>query len=154
MDAKDRKFPPIGMSPSVWGPIFWTTMHIVTLGYPPNPSKEEQVSAANFFNSLAHMIPCPICKTHYSHFLAQEPVENAVTSRDALINWCFDLHNKVNQKLDKPTITFEQFIANMISLSNQTHIALPPSAFHTSIAGALVIAGLAGTAYYFYTRSK
>ena len=62
-------FPQIGMGPDVWGPLFWSTMHIVTLGYAETPTKEEQDAATQFFNSLAIVIPCPICRAHYSHFL-------------------------------------------------------------------------------------
>jgi hypothetical protein len=142
------------MSPSVWGPIFWTTMHIVTLGYSPNPSQEEKIAASSFFNSLAHVIPCPICKTHYQHFLKEVPVENVVGSRDELINWCFELHNKVNEKLGKHAISFDQFIANMRSLSNMTHVELPPSSSTSMFVGALAIAGLFGIGYYVYLKQK
>lgn len=103
-----KPFPPIGMGPEVWGPIFWTTMHIVSMGYPEKPSNEEQTAAANFYNSLATVIPCPICREHYAFILKDMPVET--TSRTALINWCFTIHNKVNEKLGKSAISWEQFI--------------------------------------------
>lgn len=131
-------------------------MHIVTLGYPPNPSQDEKIAAANFFNSLAHVIPCPICKSHYQHFLKEVPVENVVGSRDELINWCFELHNKVNSKLGKKEISFSEFINNMRSLSNTSHIELPPQSVTSSsmVVGALTLAGLFGIGYYVYSKQK
>jgi len=97
--AEPKSFPPIGMGPETWGPIFWTTMHIVTLGYSATPTSEEKAGAAAFFNSLQTMIPCPICREHYVGFLRESPVESAVESRDALVAWAFVLHNKVNRRL-------------------------------------------------------
>lgn len=82
------------------------------------------------------------------------PVENVVGSRDELINWCFELHNKVNEKLGKQAISFDQFIANMRSLSNMTHVELPPSSSTPMCVGALAIAGLFGIGYYVYSKQK
>lgn len=151
-----ESFPPIGMSPSVWGPIFWTTMHIVTLGYPHHPSDDERAGAAMFFNSLAQVIPCPICKEHYRAFLSRMPVEAATRSRNTLIRWAFDLHNKVNEQLEKPTISFDQFIANMQALANSQRITLPPSratnAAFWIMSATVGIAAIGGL--YMYVRSR
>lgn len=149
-------FPPIGMSPAVWGPIFWTTMHIVSLGYSPKPTEEEQYAATAFYNSLAHTIPCPICRTHYSMFLKSMPVEEAVGSRDELIQWVFTIHNKVNTQLGKKEITFEQYIQTMQRLSEKDSIQIgsssPSAANILAYAGIGALLGAAG--FYFYQKSK
>ena len=129
------KFPPLGMSPAVWGPIFWSTMHIVSLGYSNTPTEEEQRAATQFYESLAYVIPCPICKDHYRHFLQEMPP--TVNNRDALVAWVFTIHNKVNGQLGYPEITFEQYIQKMrimssqntISLGSQNNIAWPLALF-------------------------
>ena len=114
---KGEDFPTIGMGPSVWGPIFWTTMHIVTLGYSHFPTEDEQNAATNFFESLQYMIPCPICKEHYKQVLTKLPVKDAVHSKQALIRWAFTIHNEVNKQLEKPECTWNDFILNMARLS-------------------------------------
>lgn len=141
-----HEFPPIGMSPSVWGPIFWNTMHIVSLGYSHAPTQEEKASAIAFYKSLVHMIPCPICKTHYSQFLQDIPVEKAVTNRNDLIQWVFDLHNKVNVQLGKPEITFAAFVENMKQLSQMDSLQIPPRSGHQwmYLLGAFLVVGIAG----------
>jgi hypothetical protein len=108
-------FPPIGMSPAVWGPVFWNTMHIASMGYSPKPSAAEQDAARAFYESLAHMIPCPICRSHYREFLQETPV--AVESRDALIYWVFSIHNRVNERLGKRAVTFDEYIERMRRMS-------------------------------------
>jgi hypothetical protein len=108
-------FPPIGMSPSVWGPIFWNTMHIASMGYSATPSAAEQDAARAFYESLAYVIPCPICRSHYREFLQETPV--AVESRGALIYWVFSIHNRVNQRLGKAVVSFEEYIERMRRMS-------------------------------------
>jgi hypothetical protein len=147
-------FPSLGMSPDVWGPIFWTTMHIVTLGYSENPSDQEQKSAVEFFRSLIHMLPCPICRTHYSQFMKDVPVEEHVGSRRDLIFWLFELHNKINVQLGKQPIEFKKFIENMRALSNSGHIQLPPSNYLSIISSFLVVGALGIGAYYAYMKYK
>jgi hypothetical protein len=145
------KFPAIGMGPDVWGPIFWTTMHIVSLGYSQSPTKEEQEAAIAFYRSLSEMIPCPICKVHYRQHLKTAPIESAVNNRDELVFWVFSLHNKVNVQLGKPEITFDQYIKNMQALSKGGPVRLPQQSATNALVGALAIAGIMGGAYYLYT---
>lgn len=119
-------FPQIGMGPSIWGPILWSTMHIVTLGYSTQPTEEEKQAAINFFESLIVMIPCPVCRAHYKMFLDKDPVKDHVSSRSELIYWVFMIHNKVNTQLNKPEITLEQFIQSLLTLADREELKLPP----------------------------
>lgn len=145
------KFPPIGMGPDVWGPIFWATMHIASLGYSQTPTKEEQEAAIAFYRSLSEMIPCPICKVHYKKLLNTLPIESAVKNRDTLVFWVFAIHNKVNVQLRKPEITFYQYIQNMQALSAGGPVRIPQQSATNSLVGALAIAGIMGGAYCLYT---
>ena len=38
--------------PSVWGPFFWHTIHIVALGYPKSPTYTDKKCAKEFYESL------------------------------------------------------------------------------------------------------
>jgi len=155
-----NKFPRMGMSPDVWGPIFWATMHIATLGYPVQPTQHDQEQAVHFYESLTVMIPCPICRDHYSHILTEMPVKDAVKGRDELINWVFRVHNKVNAQLDKPEITWEAYVNYMYRLAAQPKLNLAPSqpSLPSSIATntTTLILGIliGGAAYGWYTKSK
>jgi hypothetical protein len=156
MESKTKqRFPALGMSPAVWGPIFWTTMHIVSLGYSATPTEEERSAAIAFYNSLSSTIPCPICKTHYRAFLAQSPVESAVSNRHDLIHWVFELHNNVNEQLGKPRITFDAYIAYMQALAASPRTTFPsvstPSLTTLALV-ALAVAGVAGGAYYYANK--
>ena len=127
MSEKPTKiFPQIGMGPSIWGPILWSAMHIVTLGYSTQPTEEDKQAAINFFESLVVMIPCPICRAHYKMILDKDSVKNHVSSRSELIFWVFTVHNQVNTQLNKPEITLEQFIQNLVTLGDREELKIPP----------------------------
>lgn len=151
-----KPFPEIGMSPSVWGPIVWTTMHIVSLGYSHSPNAEEKQAAIDFYQSLVHMIPCPICREHYKMFLAKYPVKDAVGNRNDLIYWVFMIHNKVNEQLGKPVLSMEQYIHKMTYLSNQHSLSLPSevSLHSTYLLGAGILLGLGLVGLYTYNKLK
>ena len=53
------------MNPKIWGPSAWLFLHTVTFNYPNNPTEEDKRNYLTFFNSLKHIIPCPLCKEHY-----------------------------------------------------------------------------------------
>ena len=147
MTTNTPRFPPMGMSPDVWGPIFWHTMHIVSLGYNPEPSKKEQDDAIRFYKSLETMLPCGVCRAHYSEFLREMPVEQAVGSRDDLIYWVFRLHNKVNVNLGKREFTFDEYIQAMrvLGAGGANRSVFTPS----NIAIAFIVAAIVGGAVYY-----
>lgn len=99
------------LPPSVWGPFFWHTMHISALGYPQKPSYNQKKAAKEFYEALVFLIPCPICREHYSQFLQQNPVAPSLDRREDLFKWTVDLHNSVNKQLGKPRFTESESIA-------------------------------------------
>jgi hypothetical protein len=126
----------IALPPSVWGPIFWNTIHIVTLGYSKHPTSEEQDHMRMFFESLKTVIPCPVCREHYKEHLKTMPIEPALKGRAELVEYAWTLHNKVNEMLEKPHFTQEQFIQHMKSLG-QTSRHSP------MITGGAILGGIA-----------
>lgn len=97
--------------PTVWGPFFWHTIHIVALGYPKNPTYTDKKCAKEFYESLAFLLPCGICRQHYAEHLAQNPLTPFLDSRTDLLKWTIDIHNKVNKMLGKPEWTQPEVIA-------------------------------------------
>lgn len=93
------------LPPSTWGPFFWHTMHIIALGYPSKATYGHKKAAKEFYESLQFLIPCPICREHYSQFLQQNPITPFLDRRDDLFKWTVQIHNEVNAKLGKPRFT-------------------------------------------------
>lgn len=96
-----------GMMTKIWGPPGWLFLHTVTMGYPEviddsNPNhiiKKENMKL--FFTSLGHTLPCELCCKSYQDFIQEIPIDDVVlSSRRSLAKWFYDIHNKVNEKLD------------------------------------------------------
>lgn len=133
----------IEMPPTIWGPFFWNTIHIMTLAYPKEPDEQTQQAAKNFFYSLQYLLPCAICKEHYKKHIEENPP--VVSSQKEIILYAFNLHNKVNKDLNKPVLTYSEFINHIRSLSNTSN--------NTNIL--YVLLGVAAIAsIYYYLKKK
>jgi hypothetical protein len=97
--------------PTVWGPFFWHTIHIVALGYPKNPTYTDKKCAKDFYESLAYLLPCAICREHYKEHLGKHPITTFLDSRTDLIKWTIEIHNSVNKTLGKPEWTLPEVLA-------------------------------------------
>lgn len=105
--------------PSVWGPFFWHTIHIVALGYSKNPTYTDKRCAKEFYESLAFLIPCPICREHYKEHIVSSPINTFLDSRTDLIKWTIDIHNKVNKITGKPEWTLEEVLSYYEKIGNR-----------------------------------
>jgi len=94
--------------PETWGPFFWTTIHIAALGYPITPSHGHKKAAKGFFESLQFLIPCPICREHYTVHLQKYPITPHLDRRSDLFRWTLLLHNEVSKSINKPPFTEEE----------------------------------------------
>jgi hypothetical protein len=91
--------------PTVWGPFFWHTIHIVALGYPNKPSYTDKKCAKEFYESLAFLLPCAVCREHYKAHISEHPITPFLDTKRDLLKWTIDIHNKVNKMLEKPEWT-------------------------------------------------
>lgn len=91
-------------------------MHSIAATCPAEPNASEQAAYAAFYNTLAHVLPCPSCRQHYLAFLQSRPVEtvfNTTAKQSAwpgniqLQSWVCDLHNDVNLNTGKPVVALE-----------------------------------------------
>jgi hypothetical protein len=89
-----------------WGPAAWKFLHAVTFSYPETPSLNEQVAVEQLFASLRYVLPCAQCRTHFEAELRAHPPDTR--SRATLSAWLVDLHNRVNRRLGKRTVTYSE----------------------------------------------
>lgn len=123
------------LPPEVWGPIFWSTMHTVALGYSDTPTYSEKRAAKEFFNALPHLLPCPVCREHFREVLQGLPVETWLDNRKSLVEWTWMAHNQVNTKLGKSTVTLDDFYKSYRDMAERG-LPIPPAAPMAEIADA------------------
>ncbi len=96
------------MDVRLWGPAAWEFLHAVTFVYPKtNPTEEERQAMASFFYNCGEVLPCYQCRSHFKELLALHPIENNLDSRDQLTRWLVARHNDVNERLGKPTMSYD-----------------------------------------------
>tara|TARA_B110000902_G_C13977234_1_gene463499 strand:- start:88 stop:504 length:417 start_codon:yes stop_codon:yes gene_type:complete len=95
------------INPNIWGPSGWKFLHYVSLGYPDNPNERDKQNYKNFFYSLSNVIPCQKCSNNLKQNLNDYPIDNSLSNRESLSKWVIDIHNSVNQELNKPTFDYE-----------------------------------------------
>ena len=89
-----------------WGKNLWISLHIITFNYPINPTNEDKINYKNYFMSLGHVLPCNDCKEHYNNLIKQIPIDIFLQDREGITFWLFNIHNLINEKLNKPIINF------------------------------------------------
>jgi hypothetical protein len=82
-----------------WGPSTWRAMHSIAYTAPERPSIEEQRQFVDFFRLLGDVLPCPSCRVHYQKYMSEHPID--ASSREALVQWVYDLHDSVNKRKGK-----------------------------------------------------
>lgn len=107
------------IEPAVWGPFFWNTIHIIALGYPNEPTYSDKKAAKEFFESLVRLIPCAICREHYTANLKEMPITASLDRRRDLLSWTIKFHNKVNVMLNKPEKTETEVLAYYAALGQR-----------------------------------
>jgi hypothetical protein len=95
------------MEPKIWGPPFWFMLHTISFSYPTNPSYHDKRHYYDYFQNVYHIIPCEECQDSYLQYLQENPISSFLDSNHALSKWVVELHNKINQKLDKPTQSYQ-----------------------------------------------
>jgi hypothetical protein len=93
----------------VWGPHYWFFLHTVAMCYPHRPNTITKKKYYEFIHNIPMFIPIEGMATYFSQLLDQYPVSPYLDSRDAFIRWMHFIHNKVNQRLEKPSISLSKF---------------------------------------------
>ena len=110
------------MDTKKWGKHGWIFLHYVTFNYPINPTQENIDNYYNFFYSLQYILPCDICKKHYSNNLLKHNLIGALKTRNTLIRWLIDIHNDINYELGKPILSYDKALQKLDKVDNNNYI--------------------------------
>lgn len=109
------------MLPEVWGRHGWNFLHLVTLGYPDNPTDEDMKNYKNYIISLQKVLPCERCRNNMNKHMAKIPLTSEIlSSRKLFIKWGIDFHNIVNYYTNKKMLTYPEAIAELEKLMGKT----------------------------------
>lgn len=98
------------LDPTVWGPHYWFTLHTIALCYPLYPNDVTKKKYYEFIQNLPLMIPVQKIGNNFSILLDKFPVTPYLDSRESFQKWMHFIHNKVNEQLGLPQLTFSEAI--------------------------------------------
>ena len=106
-----------GVSTEVWGPKAWGFLHSIAFSFPKEPTVLQREAVYKMLLSLSELLPCNRCREHYNAYLKnpshglQSSSSEHLSSGDNLSRWLVELHNDVNDRLDKPRLEYDDVAA-------------------------------------------
>lgn len=107
----------INMLPDIWGRDMWNSIHRIAYDYPDNPTEEDKEHYRQYYLSLQYVLPCAKCRLNYRKHLAEVPLTDEVlANRHNLLEWTINIHNRVNQSLGKPILSYKEAMEKIVDL--------------------------------------
>jgi hypothetical protein len=97
------------LDPKVWGPHYWFFLHTLAMTYPHHPNAVTKKKYYEFIQNLPLFLPVEEMSSEFSKLLDKYPIAPYLDNRESLVRWFHFIHNKINQKLEKPEITLNEF---------------------------------------------
>lgn len=138
---------------NVWGPQYWFFLHTISMTYPNRPNAVTKKKYYEFIQNLPLFIPVEKMSSDFSKLLDLYPVTPYLDDRESFIRWVWFIHNKINQKLEKPQVSLTEFYINYYENYKPKndkmveYYKLREKAVYCGI-----IASLVGTIYYLYDK--
>jgi hypothetical protein len=98
----------MGICPQKFGPYFWGALHLACL------YADDYKTLRAFVYSYTEVLPCPACREHFAQVLSRRPFPVEGHNLE-YFSWSVDVHNIVNQRLNKPMITYDAAFAEWVS---------------------------------------
>lgn len=103
MEGDDDHASNEGFPTSLWGPIWWESIHGICNGAPVVMSKTKSAQYLEWIVATGGVLPCGVCRSHYPDRLETAGLNAyagiAFASRDSIVRFGFQLHVVVTHKL-------------------------------------------------------
>ena len=99
----------IQLEPKVWGPHMWFFINTIAMTYPNRPNAVTKKKYYDFMQNLPMFIPIEHMSGEFSKLLDEYPIQPYLDTKESFIRWVWFIHNKINEKLEKPQITLNEF---------------------------------------------
>jgi hypothetical protein len=143
----------MNLEPTIWGPHFWFFLHTTAMCYPHYPNAVTKKKYYEFVQNIPMFIPVEKMASDFSKLIDEFPVAPYLDNRESFVKWMWFIHNKINQKLEKPTITINEFYVKYYEEYKNKNVKMNQ---YYKWRGKLIygtfIISLAGAIYYLYDK--
>jgi len=98
----------MGICPQKFGPYFWGALHLACL------YADDYNALRTFVSTYTEVLPCPACRVHYAQVLSERPFPPEGHNLE-YFKWSVDVHNIVNNRINKPWVSYDDAFAEWIS---------------------------------------
>jgi hypothetical protein len=141
------------LDPKVWGPHYWFFLHTVAMTYPCHPNAVTKKKFYEFIHNLPLFLPVEEISGEFSKLIDKYPVAPYLDNRDSLVRWMHFIHNKINEKLEKPQITLNEFFVSYYDEYKSQDVRIEQYyKIREKVIYITIISGIVGTIYYLYDK--
>ena len=141
------------LDPKVWGPHYWFFIHSVAMTYPHHPNAVTKKKYYEFIQNLPLFLPVEEISSEFSKLIDKYPITPYLDNRDSFIRWTHFIHNKINQKLEKPQISLNDFYIKYYEEYKSDNVkAVEYYKLKEKVIYCLIIATIIGSIFYLYDK--
>ena len=143
----------LSLDPKIWGPHYWFFLHTLAMTYPNHPNAVTKKIYYEFVQNISTFIPVEHMATEFKSLINEYPVQTYLDNRESFIRWVWFIHNKINKKLEKETISLSDFSIRYYNEYKSTNEKMIDyyKIREKVIYCSLVLAGV-GSIYYLYDK--
>jgi len=143
----------IELNPDIWGPHFWFFINTIAISYPNHPNDITKKKYYEFIMNLPLFIPVEGMGNEFSKLLDEYPVASYLDTKTSFVRWVHFIHNKINEKLEKPKITLEEFYYQYYQSYKPKNIKLKDEyKWREKIIYIFIVLGTTGLILYLYNK--
>jgi hypothetical protein len=141
------------LDPKVWGPHYWFFLHTLAMTYPHHPNTITKKKYYEFIQNLPLFLPVEQISGEFSKLIEKYPITPYLDNRDSFVRWMHFMHNKINEKLEKPTITLNDFFLEYYdAYKSKDEKLLQYYNIRGKVIYFVIILALIGVIYYLYDK--
>ena len=141
------------LDPKVWGPHYWFFLHTVAMTYPHHPNTVTKKKYYEFIQNLPLFLPVQEISSEFSKLIDKYPITPYLDNRDSFIRWTHFIHNKINQKLEKPQISLKEFYVKYYDEYKSDNVkAGEYYKLKEKLVYSLIIVTIVGSIFYLYDK--
>ena len=141
------------LDPKIWGPHYWFFLHTVAMTYPHHPNAVTKKKYYEFIQNLPLFIPVEEISKEFEKLIDVYPITPYLDNRDSFVRWTHFIHNKINEKTEKPQITLNDFFVQYYNeYKSQNEKLVEYYKLREKLIYGGILVSILGTIYYLYDK--
>jgi hypothetical protein len=141
------------LDPKIWGPHYWFFLHTVAMTYPHHPNAVTKKKYYEFVQNLPLFIPVEEISKELEKLIDVYPITPYLDNKDSFTRWMHFIHNKINEKLEKPQISLNDFFVQYYNqYKSQNEKIDEYYKLREKIIYGSILVSILGTIFYLYDK--